>query len=387
MHPEQPHTIVIVAATPAVADEALLAATFTGLGSLVGAGTVDDIGSGPGSTVIATLAAGGERTGGGFPSRRLAASITAELAGRGYLGRSVEVARLSSGAVHGPLRRVMAHWSEVVGAQMTVTAARHSFREHLDGVVSRRAIRTLFQPIMDIGSGSAVGYEALSRGATGSALQSPTEILDAARAQDMEDAISILMAQLARERAMELFDDDMLLFINMGPGALWQPTHPTGAEADRPTWPADRTVVEVTERVPIHDAGDFVSQRDVARADGVRFALDDSGAGYAGLATVALLAPDYVKVDMGLVRGCDTNRLKCATIDALAYLARSIGATLIAEGVETERELGCLREMGIALVQGYLIGRPAPRPIGLRGVPVTRRVARPQRQALEAEAS
>jgi EAL domain-containing protein (putative c-di-GMP-specific phosphodiesterase class I) len=94
----------------------------------------------------------------------------------------------------------------------------------------------------------------------------------------------------------------------------------------------------------------------------VRFALDDAGAGYAGLTTLALLAPDFIKIDMGIVRGCDRDPLKCSIIDALLYLAEHAGATVIAEGVETQSELAALRGLGVTRVQGFLIAQPTETP-------------------------
>jgi EAL domain-containing protein (putative c-di-GMP-specific phosphodiesterase class I) len=123
-------------------------------------------------------------------------------------------------------------------------------------------------------------------------------------------------------------------------------------------WPPERVVLEVSERAPIHNLSSVAAHCERARRSGVRFALDDAGAGYAGLAALATLAPEYVKIDLALVRDCDRDPAKRATVGALAHFGRDTGAKLIAEGIETADELQTLRSLGVDYVQGFLLARP-----------------------------
>ena len=87
-------------------------------------------------------------------------------------------------------------------------------------------------------------------------------------------------------------------------------------------------------------------------------ALDDFGAGYAGLNLLAQFRPDYIKIDMALIRDIGTSRPKQLIVDSIIRLASSLGVTVIAEGIETEQELAVLREFGVDLIQGFLLAQP-----------------------------
>ncbi|HEV7678009.1 MAG TPA: EAL domain-containing protein [Candidatus Dormibacteraeota bacterium] len=373
-----PHrSVYVVSDTAAVPTETLTTAVFAGGAELFGVLGVEDVAVGPAGTVILTVShlhgSGGlgART---IPLRALRAHIAAHLSGAGHPRAGVEVAKLGTTATSGPFRELIEHWVDHLNDASTVTAVSRSFATYMTDLIANDAIQTLFQPIVETATGRVVGYEALSRGLPGAPLQSAAQLLDAGRQGGMEAEVMVAMAQLARRRAVHLLSPpDALLFINMGPAALWRPLHAldaAGSEAD--VWPVEQTVVEVTEHAPVTDAGAFLADRDSARAQGVRFALDDAGAGYAGLTTLALLAPDFIKIDMGIVRGCDRDPLKCSIIDALLYLAEHAGATVIAEGVETQSELAALRGLGVSQVQGFLIAEPTETPERITATSVPR---------------
>jgi EAL domain-containing protein (putative c-di-GMP-specific phosphodiesterase class I) len=94
------------------------------------------------------------------------------------------------------------------------------------------------------------------------------------------------------------------------------------------------------------------------RRCGYRIAVDDLGAGYAALGAIATLEPEIVKLDMSLIRDIDQHATKRRVVGAIATLCRELGSRVIAEGVETQAELGAVRDLGIDLVQGYLLARP-----------------------------
>ena len=121
-----------------------------------------------------------------------------------------------------------------------------------------------------------------------------------------------------------------------------------------------RLIVEVTEETLIRHGAAIERTLGKLRERGVRFAVDDVGAGYSGLTQLATLRPTYIKLDRGLVHGIDTDPSRVALIRALADYARQTDGLLVAEGVETTVELAHVRAAGAPLVQGYLLARPGP---------------------------
>jgi EAL domain-containing protein (putative c-di-GMP-specific phosphodiesterase class I) len=104
---------------------------------------------------------------------------------------------------------------------------------------------------------------------------------------------------------------------------------------------------------------------------GFSFAIDDVGAGYSGLETVAILRPSYLKIDMALVRDLQQKRVSQQVVKAIAEMGAGMGATVIAEGIQTEEEAEALRNLGIRFGQGYLFARPidpyAAKPVSVVG--------------------
>jgi len=122
--------------------------------------------------------------------------------------------------------------------------------------------------------------------------------------------------------------------------------------------PNRRMVLEVTEHVEVADYDTLVDGLDILRTSGCRIAVDDAGAGYSSLRHILRLRPDYIKLDMTLTRGIDTDGDRRALASSLLTFAREVSATVIAEGIETPAELDTLRGLGATLGQGYLLARP-----------------------------
>jgi EAL domain-containing protein (putative c-di-GMP-specific phosphodiesterase class I) len=119
-----------------------------------------------------------------------------------------------------------------------------------------------------------------------------------------------------------------------------------------------RLVIEVTERGVMHEGTALTKMLGELRARGARIALDDLGAGYAALSVVTILRPEVIKLDMSLVRDVDKDEARADLVQALVDLAHRLGATLVAEGVETVGERDTLCALGCDLLQGYLLARP-----------------------------
>jgi EAL domain-containing protein (putative c-di-GMP-specific phosphodiesterase class I) len=336
-----------------------------------GVQAVEDVAPGPDDTglILLTPEAGQEPL--LDDPHALEIAIRAELERLGTSDAIVSVAYLQvNTAGSGVLRETVQAWLSNLREEVAVTAPGIALRQAVSQLLRGNGLSTLFQPIVRVESGQVVGYEALSRGQLGGTTESPPELLAAARQAGLERELDLEMARLALRRAQRfLRDPQLLLFVNLGAPTLLSGLRSLMAESDGDRWPWSQTVLELTERSPITDIAAFARERDAARRRGLRFALDDAGAGYAGLATLALLAPEFIKVDMALVRNCHRQPIKQKIIDSLVYLARQTQSTVIAEGVETRAELETIRSLGVQLAQGYLFAHPSgiPHAVSLPG--------------------
>lgn len=211
-----------------------------------------------------------------------------------------------------------------------------------------------YQPIVSISRGRTIAYEALLHSAS-SELSDPSKVLDAA---ERLNAITVLGRAVRRRVAEDLGRiADADVFINLHvrelmDEALYDPNAPL-------TRHASRVVLEITERVALGEVTDVRDRIARLRTLGFRIAVDDLGAGYAGLGSLVDLEPEVVKLDMGLTRGIDDHPTKQKLVRGFVALGRELGWLLVAEGVESEVERHCLLELGCDVFQGYLFGKPA----------------------------
>jgi EAL domain-containing protein (putative c-di-GMP-specific phosphodiesterase class I) len=207
----------------------------------------------------------------------------------------------------------------------------------------------VFQPVVDLATGRTVGFEALTRFAD----RTPPDIRfaeaqAAGRGRELEAAS--LAAAIAAARDLP---PGAWLSLNVSPALVVSPgvLAPLVARAERPV------VLEITEHDPVADYGRLADG--VRSLDGdIRLAVDDVGAGYAGLRHILEIRPHIVKLDTALVRAVDTDIARQALIRSLIWFAGRTGTTVLAEGIETVRQLESLRELGVTLGQGFLLGRP-----------------------------
>jgi EAL domain-containing protein (putative c-di-GMP-specific phosphodiesterase class I) len=216
-----------------------------------------------------------------------------------------------------------------------------------------------FQPIVDLGAQRIWGYEALVRGVNG---ESAYSILS-----QVNDNIRYRFDQASRVMAIEtagaLFAGrDLRLSINFMPNAVYEPSaciRKSLAAAKRAQFPHKNLMFEFTENEKMNDPGHVQRIVDAYRKLGFWTALDDFGAGHAGLGLLARLQPDLIKVDMELLRDIHVSPPKQAIIAGIVGIARTLNIKILAEGVENEQELTVLRAAGISLFQGYYFAKPA----------------------------
>lgn len=217
--------------------------------------------------------------------------------------------------------------------------------------------RLAFQPVVDARDRSIYGYEALVRTPEGG---SAADVI----AQVTPDLL-YRFDQTCRVRAIATaaaLGLQSRLFINFFPNAVYQPAtciRLTLRAAQISGFPTENLVFEAAESEEVRDQAHVRRIFSDYRSRGFQTAIDDFGAGYAGLSSLTGFQPDLIKLDMGLIRGIDTDPVRQAIVAGTARIASGIGSTLLAEGVETAGEYRMLRALGIDLFQGYLFGRPA----------------------------
>lgn len=212
-----------------------------------------------------------------------------------------------------------------------------------------------YQPIVFADGNRVIAYEALLRSSS-KELGNPGLILDAA---ERLNAVPLLGRTIRQHVAAQLEHDPAIqVFINLHALELLDESlYDLNAPLTRF---APRVVLEITERVALTQVADIRERLHRLRGLGFRVAVDDLGAGYAGLGSLVDLEPEVVKIDMGLVRNVHESPTKQKLVRAIAALGRELGWLLVAEGVETEIERKMLLDLGCDVLQGYLIGRPAP---------------------------
>ncbi|HVO10297.1 MAG TPA: EAL domain-containing protein [Vicinamibacteria bacterium] len=222
--------------------------------------------------------------------------------------------------------------------------------------VFARALGGLFmayQPIMRTLDGSVFGWEALLR-TKEPAITGPLAFLEAAerlgRVGELGRLIRASVARTANQRR------GMVFFINLHPDdlldeALFDPSAPLSALAPQ-------IVLEITEQSPFDSILDVRDRVRRLRSLGFRLAVDDLGSGYAGLTSFAVLEPEFVKLDRGLVQGLDSEPVKRKLVASIVAVSRELGITAVAEGIETAAERAAVAGLGCHLMQGFFFRHP-----------------------------
>lgn len=222
------------------------------------------------------------------------------------------------------------------------------------------AFTMAFQPIVDVSTCRIWAYEALVRGTKG---ESAATILSM-----VSSDLTYAFDQACRVRAVELAgalferDDETKLSINFMPNAVREPNvciRATLRAAQRVNFRQDRLMFEFTEQEKVTDVEHVRTIIETYKARGFTTAIDDFGSGYAGLKLLAEFQPDVLKVDLSLIRGVDTSPARQAILSAIVIMADALGIVPLAEGIETQGELKCIREIGIKLCQGFLFAMPS----------------------------
>jgi EAL domain-containing protein (putative c-di-GMP-specific phosphodiesterase class I) len=221
-------------------------------------------------------------------------------------------------------------------------------------------LQTAFQPIVDASTLAIFGYEALLRTRPGSPLSGPADVFAIARDADLLP-ITDLAARRSTIAAAAAASIAGNIFINFVPSAIYDPKsclRSTTAALDLAGISHDRVIFEVVESDKVEDSGYLLEILRQYRQAGFRVALDDLGSGFSSLNLLHALRPDFVKLDIALVRDVDSDPFKATLASKIIEAARDLNMGVVAEGIETEAEFRWMRENGATLLQGFYLARP-----------------------------
>lgn len=238
--------------------------------------------------------------------------------------------------------------------------ARHDARQDVKGLLTEGAILAALQPIVSLTDGTCRGVEALARFPI--AKVSP----DMAFGQASRVGLVVELERAAMEVALSqapLAPPGAYLSFNVGPAGILSEGF---AEAVRRHGPLDRLVLEITEHASVAEYAALADVLKPLRAEGLRLAVDDVGAGYASLRHVLQLAPDIIKIDRSLVDGISQDLAQRSIVTSIVLLALDLGIDTIAEGVETAADAAAVTDLGVDMVQGYLFAAPTTDPTAWR---------------------
>ncbi|ABW26951.1 EAL domain-containing protein [Acaryochloris marina] len=218
-----------------------------------------------------------------------------------------------------------------------------------------------FQPIVNLGNGTIFAQEALVRGLNNeSAASILSQVTDQSRYR-FDQACRVRAIQLAAELGIQ-----SMVSINFLPNAVYQPDlciRTTIETAKQCNFPLNKILFELTEVEKVKDYAHVRAIIEHYQKLGFKTALDDFGAGYSGLNFLADFQPDFIKLDMALIRNIDQDKGRQAIVRGIIQVCRELAIEPIAEGIETEAELAVLKQMDIQLFQGYYFAKPSFRSI------------------------
>jgi EAL domain-containing protein (putative c-di-GMP-specific phosphodiesterase class I) len=285
---------------------------------------------------------------------------------RAYIGVPLQ---LSDGSIYGTLSavnhapdptlgerdlRFMSMLGALIVADLEAERSRQKATAELSELIATTDVQMVFQPVVDLCTGTVLGVEALARFPV--SFGPPEQLFASAERLGLGLELERLTISEAWKELERMAPEQFVTF-NVSPQSLLQLAK---VAQKRPDVPLSQVVVEVTEQTIVENYGDLRDVLGPLRDRGLRVAVDDAGAGYASLRHIVELRPDFIKIDRSLVHGVADDEVRQVAIEALVLLSQSLGVTIIAEGVEHARELLILRGLGVHAGQGHLFGRPRP---------------------------
>ncbi|MFL0253027.1 GGDEF domain-containing protein [Clostridium neuense] len=231
----------------------------------------------------------------------------------------------------------------------------------LEKIIKTQSINTVFQPIVSLSTGDIIGYEALSRGPEDSPLYMPEKLFEAAEIYKRTWELELACRIKAIERSKNM-PNGKLLFLNVDPKIIKDKNFKKGLTKEfllENNISPETIIFEITEKTAILDYKNFTSILNNYTNQGYKIAIDDTGSGYSGLKTISETKPNYIKLDIDLIRNIDSDSFKQSLIKAFVSFAKSTKISLIVEGIETKEELKALIDLGVDAGQGFFLKKPS----------------------------
>lgn len=253
-----------------------------------------------------------------------------------------------------------AHQQAFAMAEKRIQSDFNEMVYEMNKIISKRKIKLLAQPIIDVATKEIRAWEMLTRGPEGTALESPLQLFSVARQTNMlyELEMIVLDKSLEQIRSTGCTHD---IFINFTPITLGNSRFIRDLKNMLQRYKSikpSQITFEVTERDSIEGIENFIYNIKVLRGMGIKIAVDDTGAGYASLNTISELMPDVIKIDRSVIQNIDKNSVKESMLKGLLLVAREAGSIVVAEGIESEAEASVLTRNKVELAQGYFYARP-----------------------------
>jgi EAL domain-containing protein (putative c-di-GMP-specific phosphodiesterase class I) len=259
--------------------------------------------------------------------------------------QSVESARRQAIAM--AEKRVQTEWNEMV----------YSIRK----IISKKEIKLLAQPIIDVATKEVKAMEMLTRGPAGTVLESPLLLFSVARQTGMLYELEMLVIEKVLEQ-IKAVKCRQNIFVNCTPVTLGNIRFTRDLKEIMQKFKSISPIqitFEVTENDSIEGLKNFIYNIKMLRLMGFKIAIDDTGAGYSSLSIISDIMPDIIKIDRSVIQNIDKNSVKESILQGLMLIAREAGSLVVAEGIENEEEASVLRRNNVDLAQGFFYARPA----------------------------
>ncbi|MBX9974181.1 EAL domain-containing protein [Cytobacillus firmus] len=230
----------------------------------------------------------------------------------------------------------------------------------INKIVAKKDIKMLAQPIINVATGEVKAWEMLTRGPSGTFLESPLQLFTIARQTGSLYDLELIVLEKTLEQITKT-GCTQDIFINFTPITIGNERFVRDVKKMLTGYkniPPEQITLEITERDPIEGIENFIYNIKVLRTLGFRVAVDDTGAGYASLNSISEIMPDIIKIDRSVIKGIDTNRVKESMLKGLLLVAKEAGSLVVAEGIESEGEASVLSRNNVDLAQGYFYARP-----------------------------
>ncbi|MDQ0212640.1 sensor domain-containing phosphodiesterase [Arthrobacter bambusae] len=248
--------------------------------------------------------------------------------------------------------------SRAVPAHSARALLKERITDRVEATLRGRVILTAFQPIYELAGGTIIGVEALARFPSEDG-KGPEHWFNEASTVGLGGELEFAALESALEAAGRL-PSRLYVALNLSPETCLDPRLPGFLE--KSALADDRIVLELTENLAVDEYAPLMAALAPLRRRGLRIAVDDAGSGFASMRHILQLRPDIVKLDRTLIAGIDNDQAQQALGKAMVEFARQIGATIVAEGIETRDELASVTRLGMNAGQGYFLGRPTIRP-------------------------